>query len=303
MTTDTRQMPAHERITRAWQDSAQALAEGYGEQFRRFAEFSAACWQPGRLDRTELSGAVARIAAGLRELAGAQATVAGEWLRAPLWLSGAASPDDLQAGFVRLFEAQRGLVEAYTAAALGWQRAMTGAAEQVTGVARAAADAQVPTARREADDSREAQQATVDAARDAAEAVRETAGRPVQQARAVADHAREATEEAAEQGAPAQRLVKGNVNARGEKIYHVPGQATYERTQAEELFATEEEAQAAGYRRSAARGGGAIKGNINREGERIYHLPGQANYDRIDADMLFESEEQAQAAGFRPAQR
>ena len=42
---------------------------------------------------------------------------------------------------------------------------------------------------------------------------------------------------------------------------------------------------------------------LDRDGERIYHLPGQANYDRVEADSLFESEEQAQAAGFRPAQR
>ena len=247
MTTDTRQAPAPERITRAWQDTAQALAEGYGECFRRLTELSAAYWQPGWLDRTEVSAAVERIAAGMRELAGAQTAVAGECLRVPLWLSGTATPNDLQACFVRLFEAQRELVEAYTAAALGWQRAMTGAAEQVTDAAREAADAQIRTARRVANDARDAQQATVDAARDAAETMRGTAGRAVEQVHT-------------------------------------------------------EETQAADDRRAEARGG-AIKGNINREGERIYHLPGQANYDRIDADMLFESEEQAQAAGFRPAQR
>jgi hypothetical protein len=101
----------------------------------------------------------------------------------------------------------------------------------------------------------------------------------------------------------ANRQIKGNINREGEKIYHLPGQASYERTQAEEWFATEEEAQAAGYRRSETRGGGQIKGHVNREGEKIYHTPGQANYDRIDAQFLFENEEQAQASGFRPAQR
>ncbi|MCI1995302.1 sunset domain-containing protein, partial [Clostridium luticellarii] len=45
-------------------------------------------------------------------------------------------------------------------------------------------------------------------------------------------------------------LIKGNVNAKGEKIYHVPGGAFYDKTNAEEYFNTEAEAQAAGYRRS-----------------------------------------------------
>jgi len=48
--------------------------------------------------------------------------------------------------------------------------------------------------------------------------------------------------------APEGKLIKGNINSKGEKIYHVPGSANYERTKPEEWFATEEEAQAAGYR-------------------------------------------------------
>jgi hypothetical protein len=45
--------------------------------------------------------------------------------------------------------------------------------------------------------------------------------------------------------------IKGNLTTYdGEKIYHVPGGAYYDRTIAEEMFCTEEEAQAAGYRRS-----------------------------------------------------
>lgn len=46
-------------------------------------------------------------------------------------------------------------------------------------------------------------------------------------------------------------LIKGNINSKGEKIYHVPGGAYYDRTDAEELFNTEAEAQAAGYRKSS----------------------------------------------------
>lgn len=54
--------------------------------------------------------------------------------------------------------------------------------------------------------------------------------------------------------------------------------------------------------------GCAIKGNISRAGEHIYHVPGGRNYDRtkIDPDQgerWFCSEQEAQAAGWRPARR
>lgn len=47
-----------------------------------------------------------------------------------------------------------------------------------------------------------------------------------------------------------QGSIKGNINKKGEKIYHVPGGAYYNKTVAERYFNTEAEAQAAGYRRS-----------------------------------------------------
>jgi endonuclease YncB( thermonuclease family) len=47
--------------------------------------------------------------------------------------------------------------------------------------------------------------------------------------------------------------IKGNRNRRGEWIYHLPGMPYYEQTRAEEMFCTEAEAQAAGYRKSKAR--------------------------------------------------
>jgi hypothetical protein len=46
--------------------------------------------------------------------------------------------------------------------------------------------------------------------------------------------------------------IKGNRNRRGEWIYHLQGQEYYEDTRPEELFCTEREAQAAGYRRAKA---------------------------------------------------
>ncbi len=51
--------------------------------------------------------------------------------------------------------------------------------------------------------------------------------------------------------------------------------------------------------------GCAIKGNINRKGERIYHLPGSRDYGRTTVsqeagDRMFCSETEALAAGWRP---
>lgn len=44
--------------------------------------------------------------------------------------------------------------------------------------------------------------------------------------------------------------IKGNRSRRGEWIYHLPGMEFYEETRAEEVFCSEREAQAAGYRAS-----------------------------------------------------
>ncbi len=49
--------------------------------------------------------------------------------------------------------------------------------------------------------------------------------------------------------------IKGNVNTRGERIYHVPGQKYYDQTEisashGERWFCTEAEAEAAGWRKA-----------------------------------------------------
>lgn len=44
--------------------------------------------------------------------------------------------------------------------------------------------------------------------------------------------------------------IKGNINSKGDKIYHVPGGQFYDKTKAETMFCTEQEAEAAGYRKS-----------------------------------------------------
>lgn len=47
--------------------------------------------------------------------------------------------------------------------------------------------------------------------------------------------------------------IKGNRSRRGDWIYHLPGMPYYQQTVAEEMFCTEAQAVAAGYRRSRAR--------------------------------------------------
>lgn len=47
--------------------------------------------------------------------------------------------------------------------------------------------------------------------------------------------------------------IKGNRNRRGQWIYHLPGMPYYDDTRPEELFCTEADAQAAGYRRAIVR--------------------------------------------------
>ena len=47
--------------------------------------------------------------------------------------------------------------------------------------------------------------------------------------------------------------IKGNRNRRGQWIYHVPGMPYYDQTRPEEIFCSEADAQAAGYRRAIVR--------------------------------------------------
>ncbi len=48
----------------------------------------------------------------------------------------------------------------------------------------------------------------------------------------------------------AEPQIKGNINSKKEKIYHMPGTRYYDATKAEQMFCTEEEAVAAGYRKA-----------------------------------------------------
>ena len=60
---------------------------------------------------------------------------------------------------------------------------------------------------------------------------------------------------AANDNAPDQCRIKGNINAKGERIYHVPGQQAYGVTRikpatGEQWFCSENDAGAAGWRRA-----------------------------------------------------
>ncbi len=50
-------------------------------------------------------------------------------------------------------------------------------------------------------------------------------------------------------------------------------------------------------------GNGKIKGNINSKGEKVYHLYGDLYYNRTKAEEYFDTEAQAQAAGYRPIKK
>jgi len=53
--------------------------------------------------------------------------------------------------------------------------------------------------------------------------------------------------------APGGCVIKGNRNRKGQWIYHLPGMPYYTVTRAEEMFCSEAQAQAAGYRRAIVR--------------------------------------------------
>jgi endonuclease YncB( thermonuclease family) len=56
-------------------------------------------------------------------------------------------------------------------------------------------------------------------------------------------------------------------------------------------------------REQAAASACTIKGNVNRDGERVYHLQAGQSWSRTRAEVMFCSEAEARAAGFRASQR
>jgi hypothetical protein len=354
MTTDTRRRPPAEtlradtdRMATAWQDSFQTMLAGYRAQFSRFGALNSGLFAgiPG-FDPERARASFDSIVDGTRDVAAAQVAVAGELLRVPFWLTGMATPANLQQRYVHLLATQRALFLTYVDSITGWQRTVASAAgetvERTAATLHDAIDSQTEVAARVTRDVTRAQSASVDAARTTAETVRATAERTTVQAQATVGRAldqvhevvedaadevhretaaaqrraaRERAERAAAEQEARQRLERDQAKAeraqereqaeRERQRVERDDAAPVEREQAERARVRTERAQEReqaeqARSRLAAR---VIKGNVNRAGEKIYHLPGQANYDRIEADQLFETEEQAQANGFRVALR
>ncbi|MFN5085815.1 MAG: thermonuclease family protein [Novosphingobium sp.] len=82
--------------------------------------------------------------------------------------------------------------------------------------------------------------------------------------------------------------------------FEVP-QAYRERRKTEEVQGFSAPPRVVRRTNSSSPGGCVIKGNRNRRGQWIYHLPGMPYYDQTRAEEMFCSEADAQAAGYRRA--
>ncbi len=215
------------------------------------------------------------------EAARARAAVGRELMISPLWITGIASPSDLQSHVQDVIDLDRRVGEAWAAVFRTQSRRVTGNARQAVSAAEGALDRTQKIAEKAASAIVASAASTAAAAEDVSEKVIDSAEKAIETL----------------------RPVKANTNREGEKIFHVPGQGSYEQLQADQTFVTQSEAIEAGYRISRSRGGPEIKGNIGRDGTRVYHMPGQANYERVDAETLFETEAAALAEGFRPSSR
>ncbi|MEO6397249.1 MAG: hypothetical protein ABIP13_02160 [Tepidiformaceae bacterium] len=259
----------------SWLDPARQSLEAYREGTdRMFAMLPS--WEAFATD-TE-SRELARLGG---EAARARAAVTRELLISPLWLTGIASPSDLQTKVQDLIDLDRRVGEAWANVFRTQSRRFTGNAHDAVNAAESVLDRSQQFAEKVASAVVSNAASTAAAAEDVSEKATSGAVKAVQ----------------------ALRPVKGNTSRDGEKIFHVPGQSSYEQLTADETFATQSEAIAAGFRIARSRGGPVIKGNIARDGSRVYHKPGQANYDRVDAETLFETDAEAMAEGFRPATR
>lgn len=291
-----------------WLAPARRSLDTYRESADRMFDLVPS-WE--RLATDDESREVARL---LHRAVRARAGVVREWLISPLWLSGIASPSDLGDEVQNVIEADRGLAEAWAELVRGQGHQAAASAREVIDVASAAIDRSEELNMKVVEAVRVSTNGTARASEEAAATYAGVAERTVEQAGTLLTAAAEiagteaarlvdTSRRAAKKAVEALRLVKGNVTRDGERIFHVVGQASYEQLQTETLFATQSEAIAAGYRIARSPGGPSVKGNIGRDGTRIYHVRGQVNYDRVEAEALFNSEAEAVAEGFRPAQR
>ena len=199
---------------------------------------------------TQVEEGVNRIITRLSDVTNAQVAVAAGWLQLPFAVA-SGNPgglQNLQAGYGRLVQAYNALFLAYLGAGTPSREAALASVQRATS-------------------------ATAEAARTGAAATRGVIEQP---------------------GAQADTATRGLANGATQLAGSAVDQA---------IRVAEAAQQNASPSPSGPLGSGPIKGKIGRDGGRIYHLPGQANYDRFVADMLFATEEEARAAGFRPSQR
>lgn len=259
----------------SWLDPARQGLEAYRENTDRLFGMLPS-WEAFATD--DESRELARLGG---EAARAGAAVTRELLISPLWLTGVASPSDLQTKVQDLIDLNRRVGEAWANVFRTRSRRFTSNAYDAVNAAETVLDR-------------------------SQQVVEKVATEMISSASSAASAFEAASEKATDDAVKAiqtLRPVKGNTSRDGEKIFHIPGQSSYEQLDADQTFATQSEAIEAGFRIARSRGGPVIKGNIARNGSRVYHMPGQANYDRVDAETLFDNEAEAVAEGFRPASR
>lgn len=123
--------------------------------------------------------------------------------------------------------------------------------------------------------------------------------------------------------------IKGNITREGTKLYWIPGSRRYDETviterSGERWFCTEDEAKAAGWqepealaeatakeisnKEASGKEGCRIKGNITREGTKLYWVPGSRRYAETviterSGERWFCSEDEARAAGWQEPEK
>ncbi|GAB6179959.1 hypothetical protein JCM14036_12780 [Desulfotomaculum defluvii] len=108
------------------------------------------------------------------------------------------------------------------------------------------------------------------------------------------------------------REILQRLKASSIKVYQTSQQGTLVMTSDGKKITLESQKDAPPVEKSAVKeaevfvdnnGKGLIKGNINKNGDKIYHLPGQQNYERTNPEAWFKTEEEAVKAGFRRASK
>lgn len=224
-----------EQLGKLWQEGVGQTLDAYRAQWGQAAEANAAFWDqllpPESAQRT--------ISERLCAVARANSDLAGAVLAAPV---AALPPETVAERYLALIDANRNLLLAYVDLLNRWQEAQAAITGEMIEATRRALEGQ-RTALRTMEEVNE------EFATEAAEVA--TASLAGEEAHIAAEAIATALAEAEPVPGPMASpglLIKGNISRAGEKIYHVPGQANYDRVFADAVFHSEAEAEAAGYR-------------------------------------------------------